>query len=92
MDKKFVHVENLCISVCKTLCILHAKLCAFFTSIVTICVFLMFPTKFSHLSHRLFHSHTTPVNKQSFPLFHIPYYYYYNLFININNNYRKEIL
>ena len=65
MDKKFVHVENLCISVCKTLCILHAKLCAFFTSIVTICVFLMFPTKFSHLSHRLFHSHTTPVNKQS---------------------------
>ena len=79
MDKKFVHVEILCISICKTLFILLAKLCAFLHHSHSLCAKSTFPTKFSYVSHQVFHSLFTPVYKESFPLFHTPYYYYYEL-------------
>ena len=78
MDKNFDHVENMCISTCKTLFISIVKLCVFFHYIFIQRAKLHFPTYFSNVSHSLFHNHSTSVIKQSFPLFHTPYYYYYN--------------
>ena len=93
MDKCFNHyVENMCISPCKTLFILLAKLCALFHHAFISCAKLRFSTHFSNVSHLLFHKSPTPVFQQSFPLFHTPYYYYYKFLNNINNNYRKDIL
>lgn len=92
MDKNSNSVEILCISTCKTLCISLVKLCALLHLSPTPCVKIQFPTKFYNFSNRLFHRSLTPVSKQTFPLFHTPYYYYYNFLNNINNNYRKDIL
>lgn len=93
MDKYFNHyVENLCISICKTLFILLVKLCALFHLSFIPRAKLHFPTYFSNVSHLLFHKSLTPIFQQSFPLFHTPYYYYYKFLNNINNNYRKDIL
>ena len=85
----FVHVEILCTTLRKTLCKSTAKLCAFPHHFYPISVKLYFHTYFSFLSHHVFHRFTTPVFQRSFPLLHIPYYHYYNIYLIIINNKRS---
>ena len=85
----FIHVEILCTTIRKTLCNTTAKLCAFLHHTYTASAKLYFPTYFSYFSHHLFHHHFTSMVHQSFPLFHIPYYHYYNIYLIIINNKRS---
>ena len=92
MDKNIVHVEILCKSRSKTLFISIVKLCSFLSPHHISCVYLILSTHFYKVSHHVIHSLATTINNHTFPHFHTPYYYYYKIFININNNYRKDYL
>lgn len=90
-NKYFIHVEILCTTIRKTLCKSTVKLCAFLHPTYNSGAKLHFPTYFSRFSHPLFHHLSTPVFQQSFPLFHILYYHYYNIYLIIFNNKRSKI-
>ena len=81
MVNNFVQVENLCKTTWKSPCKSSAKKCVQLTSFYNTCAKNNLFTTFSHSFHQVFHNYFIPINILSFPLFHTPYYYNYNIFI-----------
>lgn len=74
-------VEKMCIKMLITLCIKKVKLCVKNIKNNYSCAKNSLFTKFSIILHHFLPSLTLPVINQSFPLFHIPYYNYYDYYL-----------
>lgn len=81
MDKNIVQpVETMCKTPWKTPCKFRVKKCGLFSKSLIHRAKLHFFTDFSLLTHRVYHTLSTPGQTVRFPHFHRPYYYYYLLF------------
>ena len=75
------NVEILCKNTLINLCTTVVQNCANIYSIIKTCVKTDFSIYFSIFLHHFTHYSFSSISNQSFPLFHIPYNYYYDNYL-----------